>query len=241
MKGKSSYIGISLIILVFGIFFIPKIIDRIQSGNVTQADRLNHVKQSKESGLFNIDKVPSFSLTNQHNQTITDASYKGKVYVLEFFFSTCPSICPIMNRNLSDVVAKFQNQKDFGVASITINPKNDTPEVLQAHAEHLGVTFSNWHFLTSESQDYIHQLAKKFNIYVGENLNAPGGFEHSGLYALIDKNGNIRCRTDKFGNPILYYSGLNYSDADGFTEDPSGKFRPGVEAIIEDIQKLLNE
>src|SRR5690606_40714265 len=66
-------------------------------------------------------------------------------------------------------------------------------------------------FLTG-TQDYIHALAKRFNIYVDENKEAAGGFEHSGLFALIDKEGKIRCRTDKFGNPILYYSGLNYLD-----------------------------
>jgi protein SCO1/2 len=242
MKNK-SYIGISLVLLVFGVIFIPKIVDRFKNSEVVEADRLNKVqKPKKDSGLKLIGNAPSFSLINQDNEQITSESLKGKVYVLEFFFSTCPTICPVMNRNLIDIEKKFSDHKDFGVVSITINPKYDTPEVLKNHKEnHLNITSDNWHFLTSEDQDYIHQLAKKFNMYVGENINAPGGFEHSGLFALIDKNGKIRCRTDEYSNPILYYSGLNYLDKEGMEDDFNGEFRPQVDALIEDIEKLLNE
>ncbi len=241
MKNK-SYIGITLVLLVFGIIFIPEIVSRFKNDQIVKGDRLNKVEKiKKKSGLRVIDDVPSFSLTNQHNQIITDQTLLGKVYVLEFFFSTCPTICPIMNRNLVDVEKEFAGYNDFAIASITINPKYDTPEVLKNHSEHLGVTSENWHFMTSESQDIIYTLARRFNMYVGENMDAPGGFEHSGLFALIDKEGKIRCRNDKYGNPILYYSALNFLDEEGFEEDPHGEFRPGVEAIIEDIEKLLNE
>lgn len=240
MKNK-SYIGITLVLLVFGIVFIPKIVNRFKNNEIVEGDRLNRVVKNQKSGLRIIDDVPSFSLTNQHNEVISNQDLLGKVYVLEFFFSTCPTICPIMNRNLIDVEKKFSEHDDFGIISITINPKYDTPDVLKNHSEHLGVTSENWHFLTSESQDVIHKLARRFNMYVGENMDAPGGFEHSGLFALIDKNGKIRCRNDKYGNPILYYSALNFLDEDGFEEDPHGEFRPGVDAIIEDIEKLLNE
>lgn len=241
MKNK-SYIGISLVVLVFGIIFIPEIVKRIKSSEVTEADRLNKVEKPRtKSGLIKIAEAPSFQLTNQNNKLISNQDLLGKVYVLEFFFSTCPTICPIMNRNMLDIEQKFIKHDDFAIASITINPKYDTPEVLRDHAEALGVSSENWHFLTTENKEYIHQLAKKFNMYVGENMDAPGGFEHSGFFALIDKQGNIRCRTDRFGNPILYYTALNYDDPDGFEENPHGEFRPGIESIIEDIEKLLNE
>lgn len=76
-------------------------------------------------------------------------------------------------------------------------------------------------------KDYIFNIANKgFNLYAGENKNISGGFEHSGFFALIDKNGYIRCRKDNFGNPILYYDGLD---------------KKGVKQITEDIKKLLNE
>ena len=227
MKNK-SYIGLSFIILVFGIIFIPKIINRVKSGTVVQGDRIDAVSNHKsaENGLLTIGPAPSFELTNQNNEKITNESYKGKVYVLEFFFSTCPSICPIMNKNMVDIQNEFFGNPNFGIASITINPEYDTAKVLKEHAELIGAKSSNWHFLTGD-KEYIYGISNKgFNIYAGEDKKAAGGFEHSGLFALIDKEGNIRCRKDKFGNPILYYDGLD---------------KKGVKAIIEDIKKLLNE
>lgn len=152
--------------------------------------------------------------------------YKGKVYVVEFFFSSCPSICPRMNQNMLKLQDAFYGDLDFGIASITIDPENDTSEQLKQHAKDLGVKHPNWHFLTGD-YNYIMNLANKgFNIYAGKNKNVAGGFEHSGLFALIDKEGKIRCRKDKFGNPILYYDGLEEA---------------GIKAIKEDIKLLLEE
>lgn len=208
MKNK-SYIGITFIILIFGIWAIPKIVAKFQ-----------------KSDLFTMGKAPSFELTNQNNKKISDKDYEDKVYVVEFFFSTCPTICPIMNQNMLLLQEAFYGNPKFGIASITINPEFDTPTVLKEHATLLGVKHYNWHFLTGD-KDYIYNLANKgFNIYTGENKKVVGGFEHSGLFALVDKDGNIRCRTDEFGNPILYY--------DGTTDE-------GTVAIKEDIKKLLEE
>jgi protein SCO1 len=227
MKQK-SYIGIFFIILVFGILFIPKIIDRIQNNTVVQGDRIDAVSnhKNKNSNLVVVGAAPKFDLIDQNGQRISNATYTGKVFVVEFFFSTCPSICPIMNRNMIDIQNVFFGNPNFGIASITIDPEHDTAAVLKAHATHLGVKSSNWHLMTGD-KDYIYSIANKgFNLYVGENKNIKAGFEHSGLFALIDKKGNIRCRKDDFGNPILYYDGLD---------------KKGVKAIIEDIKIVLNE
>lgn len=208
MKNK-SYIGISFIILIFGIWAVPKIVDRFQ-----------------KSDLVEIGPVPAFELTDQNGKKISDKDYLGKVYVVEFFFSTCPTICPVMNQNMLLLQKEYYGNPEFGIASITINPEYDTAEVLKKHAEELGVKHYNWHFLTGD-RDYIYNLAKSgFNLYAGENKNVAGGFEHSGLFALVDKEGKIRCRKDQFGNPIMYYDGLEES---------------GVQAIKEDIKKLLDE
>ncbi len=98
MKNK-SYIGVTFIILVFGILVIPKIVDRIKNDDVVKNDRLN-VVQGKQSDLVTVGKAPFFRLTNHDSKTITHEFYKGKVYVVEFFFATCPSICPVMNQNM---------------------------------------------------------------------------------------------------------------------------------------------
>lgn len=225
MKDK-SYIVISFALLVAGIIFVPMMVDRWKSGDIVRGDRLDLVTGSNESGLVEIGSAPSFKLTDQNGKTITDTDYKGKVYVLEFFFSTCPTICPKMNANMLEIEKAFFGNPNFGIASITINPAYDTPQVLKDHADALGVKSSNWHFLTGDG-DYIMDIANKgFNLYAGQNKNVAGGFEHSGFFALIDKNGNIRCRLDAYGNPIVYYDGIEKS---------------GIKPLIEDIKKLLNE
>ncbi|MBZ9631013.1 SCO family protein [Salegentibacter sp. LM13S] len=245
MKRKYSYIGLSLIILVFGIMFIPKIVETINSDEVVKSDRLNikgadkRLNTDKALSYIEINgrkkKAPEFELINQDGDTITNEDYLGKVYVAEFFFTTCPTICPIMNQNLVEVQEEFENKEDFGIASFTIDPKHDTPEVLNSYAENYGIDHPNWNLLTGE-KDSIYSLANVgYNIYAGENSEVPGGFAHQGLFALVDKEGYIRSRLDDYGNPIIYYRGSverNKSVAEGEEE-------PQIEILIEDIKKLL--
>lgn len=228
MLKNKSYIGISLIILIFGIYAIPKIVNRMKNNEVVEGNRLDKVSgQTKEDGkLIKIGPAPKFELTDQNNKIISNKDYKGKVYIVEFFFTTCPTICPKMNLNMIDIQNKFFGNPNFGITSITIDPEHDTAEVLKKHAEELGVKSSNWHFLTGDKANIYDIANKGFNLYAGENSKVNGGFEHSGLFALIDKNGDIRCRKDDFGNPILYYDGLE---------------KEGVKAIQQDIAILLRE
>ena len=228
MLKNKSYIGISFIVLLFGIYAVPKIISRINNGEIVKGERLDNVNthQTSNSKLIKIGPAPKFKLTDQNNKEVTNADYKGKVYVLEFFFTTCPTICPKMNKNMLLIQNKFFGNPNFGIASISIDPEHDTAAVLKEHADILGATLSNWHFLTGDKK-YIYELANKgFNLYAGENSKVNGGFEHSGLFALIDKNGDIRCRKDAYGNPILYYDGLE---------------KKGVREIQQDIAILLKE
>jgi len=229
MFKNKSYIGISFIVLIFGIYAIPKIVERIKNDDVVKGNRLDNVGlKGKDfaAKLITIGPAPKFELTNQDNVKISNEDYKGKVYVLEFFFTTCPSICPKMNQSMLVLEKKFFGNPNFGIVTITIDPKHDTPEVLKAHAELLGVKSSNWNFLTGDRQTIFDLANKGFNLYAGENSKVNGGFEHSGMFALIDKNGDIRCRKDEFGNPILYYDGLE---------------KAGVRDIQQDISILLAE
>lgn len=228
MFKNKSYIGISFIILIFGIYAIPKIIDRFQNNEIIKGDRLDKVSNSSQNNesLVKIGPAPKFELVNQDNVKISNETYKDKVYVLEFFFTTCPTICPKMNLSMLQIEKNFFGNPNFGIVSITIDPEHDTAKVLKEHRELLGVKSSNWNFLTGD-KNYIFDLSNKgFNLYAGENNKAKGGFEHSGLFALIDKNGNIRCRKDKYGNPILYYDSLE---------------KTGVRDIQQDIAILLKE
>lgn len=225
MKNK-TYIWISFIVLVFGILVVPKIVNRIKNGQIVKTNRLDSEQAATNENLVKIGEAPTFELINQDNKTISDATYKGKVYVVEFFFTSCPTICPKMNQNMLRIEKQFLHHPNFGIAAISIDPETDTPSVLKKYAKLLGVTSTNWNFLTGNKTTIYDLANKKFNVYVGQNNNVNGGFEHSGLMALIDKNGNIRCRKDAYGNPIMYYDGLD---------------KNGIKAIQEDITSLLKE
>jgi protein SCO1/2 len=202
-----SYIGISFVILIFGIWAVPKIVDRFTKPR-----------------LAKIGKVPEFSFTNQNQKTITNQSYHNKVYIVEFFFTTCPSICPIMNQNMVKIQDQFFGNPNLGIASLTIDPIKDTPEVLKEYAIQYKITNPNWNLLTGNKETIYKFANSGFNLYVGENTEVEGGFEHSGFFALVDKEGNIRSRYDEQGNPIIYYNGLG--------DD-------GVKMLKEDIKLLL--
>jgi len=206
-KNNYSYIGISFIILLFGIWAVPKIVE-----NFFQPD------------LAIIGQVPDYSFTNQNEKKISNTTYKGKVYIVEFFFTTCPSICPIMNENMVKIQNEFFGNPNLGIASFSIDPTQDTPSVLKEYAKKYKITNPNWHLLTGD-KDEIYKLANQgFNLYVGEDSEVEGGFEHSGFFALIDQEGNIRSRVDDNGNPIIYYNGLEDS---------------GIQMLKEDIKELL--
>jgi len=246
-KTNYSYIGIAFILLVFGIIFVPKIIDRIKGGDITRTEsRSLDVSNDAEGFVSDLmfleinetpKKVPQFSFVNQNGKTITNKDYEGKVYVVEFFFTTCPSICPKMNRNLVQIQNTFSDFENFGVASFTINPEVDTQEVLKAYAENYGITNTNWHLLTGNRDDIYNIANIGFNIYAAENPEVDGGFEHSGNFALIDKNGFMRSRKDNFGNPKIFYKGIiseeEKVDDDGETQE--------ISMLKEDIAKLLKE
>ncbi len=240
---KYSYVGISFVILVFGIIFIPRILDRVSSTSITKNDRMSASNPLANSKLSFIKingeakKVPDFAFVNQDSLLITNHDYRGKVYVAEFFFTSCPTICPKMTRNLVYIQNKLKDNDNFGIASFTITPDRDTPKVLKQYAEQYSVTNPDWHLLTGD-RDKIYELANKgFNLYAAENPDAPGGFEHNGHFALIDKNGFIRSRYDAHGNPLIFYRGTigveEKMDINGEEEQ--------VSILLEDIKKLLEE
>lgn len=240
-----SYIGISLVILIFGIIVIPEIIDRVKDTEVVTSNRSDGQGERAAAGeeLVYITvneerkKVPAFEFVDQHGDTITNKDYEGKVYIAEFFFSTCPTICPIMKENLVQVQDVFTQNDDFGIASFSIDPTHDTPKVLKEYAANNNITHPNWHLLTGERED-IYELANSgFNIYAGQDENAEGGFAHSGYFALVDREGYIRSRQDRFGNPIIYYRGSVPHNA---IVEP-GEEEPQIDILIADAKKLVND
>jgi protein SCO1/2 len=224
MKKKYSYIGIAFVILLFGIYTVPKVVDRFKVDTSLAYLKTNDVNPQKR-------KVPKFEFINQEGKKITNKDYNGKVYVVEFFFSTCPSICPIMNQKMVTIQDEFFGNPNFGIASISITPEIDTPEILREYAKVNGITHKNWHLLTGKSDEVVYDLAKQgFKLYAGKGEDEHGGFEHSGYFALVDKDGFIRSRNDENGNTIIYYNAL---EDNGFPDQ--------IKELKEDIKILLNE
>jgi len=202
---KNSYIAISFIILIFGIYAIPKII-----------------KNFTANELLKFEKVPAFEFTDQNNKLVNNSNFENKVYVVEFFFTSCPTICPRMNENMVKIQNEFFGNPSFAIASVSIDPERDSPEVLKAYATEKGATLKNWYFLTGDKADVYSFSNDGFRLYAGENKDVEGGFEHSGLFALIDKDGYIRSRTVTSGeneNPIKFYNGLEDKEIQWLKED----------------------
>lgn len=240
-KKKYTYVWVSAVILVFGIFTVVEVSKRFKDGEVVDKGRsMNAGLNDDLAYLVNNGqkrKVPNFSFINQDSTVITNKDYLGKVYLVDFFFTSCPTICPIMTKNLVEINEAFDDSNDFGIASFTINPKYDTPAVLKNYHSRYGITNINWNFLTGD-QEAIHALSKEgFYMLSNEAENAPGGFEHSGLFALIDKQGYLRSRMDANGNPIIYYRGT-ITEAQGV--NGQGEVQQ-ITMLKEDIKRLLQE
>ena len=218
---------IIILLIVFGLVFVPRIIDRVKNIKPLPYLLMNNERK----------KVPEFNFVNQNGELVSNNDYIGKVYIVEFFFTTCTTICPVMNTNLIHIQNSFTKFSDFGIASFSINPEYDTVDILNQYANENGIVNSNWNLMTGDRSE-IYKLANDgFNLYTAASSDFIDGFEHSGYFALIDKQGFIRCRNDEFGNPKVYYKGsVNYMDK----LDSNGEAEE-ITILKEDLLKLLNE
>jgi protein SCO1/2 len=136
-------------------------------------------------------KIPTFQFLNQDSVMITDKLFDGKIYVANFFFTHCPSICPTMQRNLLGVYEKYKNDERVSFLSHSIDFKYDSPEVLKKYASDLGVDNEQWQFVTGSKAD-IYGIANNYLVYTKEDADVAGGYDHSGFLVLIDHDKYIR-------------------------------------------------
>lgn len=216
MKRKYSYIGLGIIILIFGIIVIPKIIETLSEGTVVKENRTESVKNSDLAFVTRDGekrKVPPFKFINQDGDTITNQDYIGKVYVAEFFFTSCPTICPTMTRNMSYLQDKLSVYPNIRFLSHTVDPYNDTPEELSNYVslmqqKNVSIDLTNWDFVTGE-KDKLYESAANYFVNASVDSLAPGGFLHSEYFILIDKQGRVRSGIDINGNVVGAYDGTN--------------------------------
>jgi len=136
--------------------------------------------------------IPAFKLLNQDSAVVTEKNFDGTIYVADFFFTSCPTICPTMHRNLLKVYQKYKGNPEVKLASHTIDVKYDTPSRMKAYARKLGVEGTQWEYLWG-SRDEIYALAERnYLVAAQEDKNAPGGFVHQGYLVLVDKEKRIR-------------------------------------------------
>ncbi|GAA4779321.1 hypothetical protein GCM10023231_02580 [Olivibacter ginsenosidimutans] len=150
-----------------------------------------HQEKKKLPILGEGKTIPTFSFINQDSVTLTNKDFDQSIYVADFFFTSCPSICPIMSKNLLKVLKKYQGNPEVKLLSHSIDTKYDTPWVLKRYANKLGVTGNQWQFVHGSEAD-IYNMANQYMVYAKENADAPGGFEHQGWLILVDKEKRIR-------------------------------------------------
>lgn len=160
--------------------------------------------------------VQDFELIDQDSSIVNNETFANQVYVADFFFTSCPTICPQMKAQMLRVYEKFENNAEVAILSHTIDPSYDTVELLKDYADRLGVKSEKWRFVTGD-QDYIYDLAETSYVSLAdEDSNAPGGFVHSGAFLLVDKDRRIR----------------------GFYD---GTVPEQVDVLMNDIERLLKE
>ena len=165
-----------------------------------------------------VSYVRPFSFINQDGKTITDKDVAGKVYVAEYFFTTCKGICPRMNNNMKQVYEKYKNENNFFILSHTCDPEQDSAAQLKKYSDSLGVNTSRWMFLTGR-KDSLYTMAR-----ISYTIDDPANnlksidddFLHTQFWALVDRNGNVR----------KIYDGLKQKE---------------VSELIIDIRKILKE
>ncbi|MEE6187301.1 SCO1 protein [Mycovorax composti] len=163
-----------------------------------------------------ISIVQPFSFTNQDGKPFTNKEVDGKVYVAEFFFTTCPGICPMMNDNMKKVYAELKNEPDFLILSYTCDPDTDTPERLKVYSDSLNVDTQKWVFLTGRKDSLYNMARFSYSIDdVNNNLvSIEDDFIHSQFWALVNRKGEV----------IAIYDGLKQKE---------------VNALIKDVRKEL--
>ena len=156
--------------------------------------------------------IPPFELIDQNGDLFSNERQEGKIVVANFFFTHCPTICPKMAAHLLELQNKFENRKDLIIVSHTVDPKNDSVEVLLKYSEKVHAKEGRWYFLTGEKEAIYNLAFDGYFASVQRDEAAPGGFLHSQLIFLVDKKGRLRGTYDDLGNVVPAFDGISTTD-----------------------------
>ncbi|UBM58870.1 SCO family protein [Marinilongibacter aquaticus] len=148
-----------------------------------------------ENGEVVHHQIPDFKFIDQYGDTISQADFDGKIYVADFFFTSCPTICPVMKSQMIRIYDKFKGQEEVRILSHSIDPYHDSVSVLHDYAEALGVKGKQWFFVTGD-QDQIYDIGQHAYMVTADvdtvAAEETGGYIHSGAFILVDKNKHVR-------------------------------------------------
>jgi protein SCO1/2 len=150
------------------------------------------IVDGKKTEVTEYPRIPDYAFVNQKNQTFTQKQMEGKIYVADFFFTTCPTICPVMKSNMLKVVERYKDNPEVGILSHTIDPEHDTPAVLKKYADDLGLNGDMWQFVTGDKEKIYDIGQKHYMVSAMADPDEPGGFIHSGAFVLVDKDRYVR-------------------------------------------------
>ncbi len=170
--------------------------------------------QGKTDTIFH--QIPSFAFLNQDSVLINEKTYEGKIYVADFFFTSCPTICPKMKTQMLRIYQRYEDNPSILLLSHSIDPTYDQPHVLKNYANRMEVSSKKWNFVTGKKEDIYRLGQKSYMVTAQKDEKEAGGFVHSGAFILIDTKRHVRG---------IY---------DGTKEEEVNK-------LIEDIELLLNE
>ena len=137
-------------------------------------------------------KIPDFKFLNQDSLWVSQKDMAGKIYVADFFFTTCPTICPTMKTQLLRIFDKFAEDDRVRILSHTIDPEYDGVRVLKDYAKKLNITSPRWNLVTGKKSDIYRLGEKSYMVTAQEDANEVGGFVHSGAFILVDKDRHVR-------------------------------------------------
>jgi protein SCO1/2 len=210
----------ALIVIAIGITIGYFMIDKPKVLKVYNPSDLNPelVDESVRS-IDRFHRVGPFSLTNQNGKTVTEKDYEDKIYVTDFFFVTCPTICPKMTKQMNRVYDEFKNNQDISFLSHTVMPEADSVPVLNKYAKDLGVYSDKWNFVTGDKKQIYNLARKTYFAAITEGDGGVNDFVHTENFVLVDKDKRLRG----------FYDGTSKVDVDRLIID--------VYALIEEYIK----
>ena len=187
--------------------------------------------------------IPSFEFTNQNGDKVSNQDYKDDIYLANFIFTTCPTICPTMTINMRYVQEKMKIYPNIKFISHTVNPEYDTPKILKEYAKRMRVNEDNFNFVTGNKKE-IYNIAKSYFVNVAEDKIAPGGFLHSEYLVLVDRDGRIRSGFTNYICSTCQTTSKKYTDTCPKTGEkntmkgnPFGSYDGTQDFVIKDLIK----